>query len=617
MGGGGGGSWLPPLPFWSHCQTLLGLLWQHCGKALGIPRGADKRNNNRLFTIEQRTGLVSRGLRALDRERSSSHVFEVEAYNSDQGRMRSSVRVIVYVEDANDEAPVFTQQQYNRLGLRETAGIGTSVIVVRATDPDTGDGGSVAYAIVSGSDRKFEVDVSTGLVTTVDHLDYETKTSYLMNVSATDQAPPFHLGFCSVYVTLLNELDEAVAFFSAGYEATLVENIATGTEVAQVRAQSADNLNQLTYRFDPDTSPAALALFRIDGVTGRITVMGLLDREMGDLYTLTVVADNGGPREDSTVVSITILDENDNRPEFDITSDTSVSILENTPIGVKVATVLGRDKDAAANGMVNFTLVAGNMQDVFEIRTLNHTYGEVYVNSPLDRESVDRYLLKVRAMDNGAPPRFTDHSLTVNILDVNDNAPVVESRRGYNVSVSENVGGGTSVLRVVATDRDIGPNAMLFYYITAGNQDLTFRMDRMTGEMVTRPAPPDREHQQEYRLVVTVEDDGEPPLSPSAGHKEYCSVRLALLLLGPQRQDALLCQQENHTRTKCARKGKNAATSCKDGSRVHQSELMTLQLTEEWAQDRKQPCYSANGSQADPSCPALCSDGFGHQPGEK
>lgn len=49
-----------------------------------------------------------------------------------------SLQVIVYVEDVNDEAPVFTQQQYNRLGLRETAGIGTSVIVVRATDRDTG-----------------------------------------------------------------------------------------------------------------------------------------------------------------------------------------------------------------------------------------------------------------------------------------------------------------------------------------------------------------------------------------------------------------------------------------------------------------------------------------------
>lgn len=77
----------------------------------------------------------------------------------------------------------------------------------------------------------------------------------------------------------------------------------------------------------------------------------------------------------------------------------------------------------------------------------------------------------------------------------------------------QNVGGGTSVLRVVAFDKDIGSNAMLFYYITAGNQDLTFRMDRMTGEIVTRPSPPDRERQQEYQLIVVVEDDGAPPLS--------------------------------------------------------------------------------------------------------
>ncbi|XP_037533900.1 cadherin-23 [Nematolebias whitei] len=471
-------------------------------------------NNNNQFSIDRLTGLIARGVRALDRETSSSHVLEVEGYNSDESSMRSSVRVIIYVNDANDEVPVFTQQQYNRLGLKETAGIGTSVIVVRATDPDTGDGGAVAYAIVSGSDRKFEVDASTGLITTVDYLDYETKTSYLMNISATDQAPPFHQVFCTVYVTLLNELDEAVAFLSTSYETSIKENIATGTEVVQVQAKSADNLNQMTYRFDPDTSPAALALFKIDSVTGRITVTGLLDREKGALYTLTVVADDGGPKKDSTVkVSVTILDENDNSPEFDITSETSVSVPENTAMGTRVAVMLARDQDAGLNGLVNFTLVAGNMQDVFKINTVNYSYGEVFVNAPLDRESVDRYLLKVRATDNGSPPRYTDHALTVNILDVNDNPPVIESPRGYNASVNENVGGGTSVLRVVATDKDIGSNAMLFYYITAGNQDLTFRMDRMTGEIVTRPSPPDRERQQEYRLIVVVEDDGTPPLS--------------------------------------------------------------------------------------------------------
>lgn len=46
-------------------------------------------------------------------------------------------------------------------------------------------------------------------------------------------------------------------------------------------------------------------------------------------------------------------------------------------------------------------------------------------------------LLQVRAIDNGSPPRHRDHSLTINILDVNDNAPVIESQRGYNVSISE------------------------------------------------------------------------------------------------------------------------------------------------------------------------------------
>lgn len=46
-------------------------------------------------------------------------------------------------------------------------------------------------------------------------------------------------------------------------------------------------------------------------------------------------------------------------------------------------------------------------------------------------------LLQVRAIDNGSPPRYTDHSLTINILDINDNAPVIESQRGYNVSISE------------------------------------------------------------------------------------------------------------------------------------------------------------------------------------
>lgn len=190
----------------------------------------------------------------------------------------------------------------------------------------------VSYQILSGAEGKFEIDESTGLITTIDYLDYETKTSYLMNVSATDQAPPNNQGFCSVYVSLLNELDEAVQFSNSSYEAVIMENIPLGSEVLRVQARSIDNLNQITYKFDPNTNAQALSLFKINGITvsrrgavlwaglspvpwgcwgdmtlghwqGVITVKGQVDREKGDFYTLTVVADDGGPKVDSTVVS--------------------------------------------------------------------------------------------------------------------------------------------------------------------------------------------------------------------------------------------------------------------------------------------------------------------------
>ncbi|XP_045639556.1 cadherin-23 isoform X1 [Ursus americanus] len=490
-------------------------------------------NHGNNFRIHVSNGLLMRGPRPLDRERNSSHVLTVEAYNHDLGPMRSSVRagnneqkparssshrrcwrVIVYVEDVNDEAPVFTQQQYSRLGLRETAGVGTSVIVVRATDRDTGDGGLVNYRILSGAEGKFEIDESTGLIITVDYLDYETKTSYLMNVSAIDQAPPFNQGFCSVYVTLLNELDEAVQFSNTSYEAAILENLALGTEIMRVQAYSIDNLNQITYRFDAYTSAQAKALFKIDSVTGVITVKGLVDREKGDFYTLTVVADDGGPKVDSTVkVYITVLDENDNSPQFDFTSDSAISVPEDCPVGQQVATVKARDPDVGSNGQVVFSLASGNIARAFDIVTTNDSVGEVFVARPLDREELDHYILKVVASDRGSPPRKKDHILQVTVLDVNDNPPVIESPFGYNVSVNENVGGGTAVVQVRATDRDVGINSVLSYYITEGNEDMTFRMDRISGEIATRPAPPDRERQGFYHLVVTVEDEGTPTLS--------------------------------------------------------------------------------------------------------
>lgn len=46
------------------------------------------------------------------------------------------------------------------------------------------------YRILSGAEGKFEIDESTGLIITVDYLDYGPRPATWMNVSATDQAVP-------------------------------------------------------------------------------------------------------------------------------------------------------------------------------------------------------------------------------------------------------------------------------------------------------------------------------------------------------------------------------------------------------------------------------------------
>lgn len=70
-------------------------------------------------------------------------------------------------------------------------------------------------------------------------------------------------------------------------------------------------------------------------------------------------------------------------------------------------------------------------------------------------------LLQVRAIDGGSPPRYSDHSLTINILDINDNAPVIESLKGYNVSISE-VGMHYHILIFMLSTHDLQVSIVLY-----------------------------------------------------------------------------------------------------------------------------------------------------------
>lgn len=83
---------------------------------------------------------------------------------------------------------------------------------------------------------------------------------------------------------------------------------------------------------------------------------------------------------------------------------------------------------------------------------------------PLDRETVDRYIIQLNCTDLGKPAMSTILRVTVHIDDVNDNTPKFVTS-SYSVQLLENHYLGAMVVQVSATDADIDVNAAISYAI--------------------------------------------------------------------------------------------------------------------------------------------------------
>lgn len=89
------------------------------------------------------------------------------------------------------------------------------------------------------------------------------------------------------------------------------------------------------------------------------------------------------------------------------------------------------------------------------ITTNSIVSGVLSLAQTLDRESTTKYVLNVSASDNGRHHRTAFQTIEILVDDVNDNDPEFEQRT-YVANISENAPTGTFVIRVQASDRDIG-----------------------------------------------------------------------------------------------------------------------------------------------------------------
>eukprot|EP00076_Gallus_gallus_P045230 XP_025010768.1 protocadherin beta-16-like [Gallus gallus] len=152
-------------------------------------------------------------------------------------------------------------------------------------------------------------------------------------------------------------------------------------------------------------------------------------------------------------------------------------------------------------------------------------------------------MVVVTAADAGSPPLTSTHTFSVDISDVNDNAPAF-NQTSYHMYVHENNAPALLVGAVKATDADAGPNAKVSYSVVParGPEEEPCSCVSVNSEsggvFVLRPL--DYEQLRQLEVVVSAADAGSPPLSSSV------SVRLlvvdendnAPLVLHPSAQDS-------------------------------------------------------------------------------
>lgn len=341
------------------------------------------------------------------------------------------------------------------------------------------------------------------LLETTEPLDYETTQEFNLIIVANNSQGLVIKAFLKVQV--LDENDNAPVFQQSVVELSIEENNPPNTFLTQFQAtdQDSDNRGEVIYLLGGD----APGLFALDRVTGVLTVTTSLDREEKEKYRFIVRAlDQGTPRRESiATVVLTVQDRNDNSPRF-INKDFTFFVPENFPGYGEIGMLSVTDADAGENGWVALSILNGS--DIFMIDTGR---GILRAKTSLDREQQGTYQLWIEAIDGGEPALSCVTMVTVLLLDVNDNPPIVlfpQSNQSY-MLVLPNTLPGTSITEVYAVDKDTGMNAVIAYSIIKrkGGEPGSFAIDPQTGNITLKRELSNRGL---YSLLVKVSDHGQP-----------------------------------------------------------------------------------------------------------
>lgn len=301
---------------------------------------------------------------------------------------------------------------------------------------------------VETESEKFSINQDTGVLSTKVKLDFEEESSYTVLLSISDGT---NRDEASVLVEVLDINDNSPVFENHPASVSVPEDHTVGDNVTSVTATDADARFNGEVRY---TLLGGAGRFSVDQETGVITLAAPLDRETQDVYHLVITAqDQGRPsRSTTTTLDISVTDINDNAPIFS-KQQYEITVSEHAEVGTAVGDVMATDKDDGANAIVTYHIVKQEPSSTSPVFIIDAESGSISLVEKLDYGKAKRYTLEVEGQDGGIPVLNGSATVTVLVEDVNDKVPVF-SKDQYNVSVYENLAGGTALVSLEVTDED-------------------------------------------------------------------------------------------------------------------------------------------------------------------
>uniref|UniRef100_A0A3B4WCM2 Protocadherin alpha-C2-like n=1 Tax=Seriola lalandi dorsalis TaxID=1841481 RepID=A0A3B4WCM2_SERLL len=431
---------------------------------------------------------------------------------------------IFYIEleilDINDNAPHFRRDTID-LDISEATQPGERFSVSNAVDQDVGSNSVKTYRL-SESDY-FTTEIQTGRdgskfadLILKKKLDREQQAVHYLILTAVDGGMPSRSGTASIIVHVLDTNDNAPTFDEDSHNITIMENSPTGSLVIHLNATDMDegSNSDLIYSYSLYTSEKTQETFNLNPSTGEITVKGVLNYEDVRIYDMEVIATDKGANALSGQCKLKIFveDMNDNHPEISIKSFQS-PVNENIELDTVIAVVSVSDKDSGDNGVVDLH-IPDNMP--FKLRESSDNYYELVVSEPLDREKVPEYDITFTVTDRGSPPLSDNETMTLELLDVNDNVPQFPQSFST-IRVMENNAPGALLSSLTAFDPDLHENQYLVYFILEKeiantSMSMLFSINPENGNLYALKTF-DYEIEKEFLFHIEARDSGSPPLS--------------------------------------------------------------------------------------------------------